>query len=147
MRTDVELLWEAVRLGEDSELELKEARFRGRRVSAPARDDLADELAAFANARRRSIKAVRASKRVSAPGVWWVTGAPSRTKPRASRARWMPVISLCTSSVKFFSHAPTTVAAVASRCCVSRSSPVSCRRDRSAAVSAASEAVESSAKP
>ena len=51
MRTDVKLLWEAVRLGEDSELELKEARFRGRRVSAPARDDLADELAAFANAR------------------------------------------------------------------------------------------------
>ena len=41
--------WEQVRLGEDSGLELKEAQFRGPRVSAPRRTDLADELAAFAN--------------------------------------------------------------------------------------------------
>ena len=49
MRIDATRLWVQVRLGEDSDLELKEARFRGLRVSAPRRDDLADEFAAFAN--------------------------------------------------------------------------------------------------
>ena len=44
-------LLEKIRLGEDSFLELKEARFAGQRVSAPHRDALADELAAFANSR------------------------------------------------------------------------------------------------
>ena len=51
MPTDTSRLWEQVALGEDTDLELKEARFRGNRVSGPRRDDLADELAAFANAR------------------------------------------------------------------------------------------------
>ena len=51
VRVDSERLWDAVRLGEDSDLELKEVRFRGKKVAAPARDVLADELAAFANAR------------------------------------------------------------------------------------------------
>jgi predicted HTH transcriptional regulator len=46
--TKTELL-EKIRLGEDSYLEYKEARFSGERVSAPVRNDLADELAAFAN--------------------------------------------------------------------------------------------------
>lgn len=50
MRVDAARLWEEVRLGEDSGLELKEVRFRGGKVSAPGRDDLANELAAFANA-------------------------------------------------------------------------------------------------
>ena len=49
MPIDASRLWEQVRLGEDTELELKEARFEGSRVSAPRRDDLADELAALAN--------------------------------------------------------------------------------------------------
>lgn len=40
-----------IRLGEDSVLELKRATFRGDRVAGPARDDLADELAAIANTR------------------------------------------------------------------------------------------------
>jgi len=44
-------LLEHIRLGEDSRLELKEVRFSGDRVSAPSRNDLADELAAFANGR------------------------------------------------------------------------------------------------
>lgn len=44
-------LIEKIRLGEDSFLELKEVRFAGERVSAPHRDSLADELAAFANSR------------------------------------------------------------------------------------------------
>ncbi len=44
-------LLEAIRLGESSSLELKEARFSGRRVVGPSRDDLADEIAAFANSR------------------------------------------------------------------------------------------------
>jgi len=44
-------LLEKIRLGEDSFLELKEVRFAGQRVTAPHRDSLADELAAFANGR------------------------------------------------------------------------------------------------
>ena len=44
-------LLEAVRLGETTFLELKEVRFSGRKVTGPSRDDLADELAAFANSR------------------------------------------------------------------------------------------------
>ena len=39
-----------VRLGEDSYLELKEVVFAGKRVRGPDRDQIADELAAFANA-------------------------------------------------------------------------------------------------
>jgi predicted HTH transcriptional regulator len=44
-------LLEKIRLGEDSFLELKEVRFAGQKVTAPHRDSLADELAAFANSR------------------------------------------------------------------------------------------------
>src|SRR5680860_626382 len=44
-------LLDKIRLGEDSFLELKEVRFAGERVNAPHRDSVADELAAFANAR------------------------------------------------------------------------------------------------
>ena len=46
-----EELVDKIRLGEDSFLELKEVRMAGTRVAAPSRDSLADELAAFANAR------------------------------------------------------------------------------------------------
>jgi ATP-dependent DNA helicase RecG len=42
-------LMEKIRLGEDTFLALKEVRFAGNRVTAPHRDSLADELAAFAN--------------------------------------------------------------------------------------------------
>lgn len=38
-----------IRLGEDGALELKEVRFRGRKIEGPKRAELADELAAFAN--------------------------------------------------------------------------------------------------
>lgn len=44
-------LTDKIRLGEDSLLELKEVRFGNGRVTAPHRDALADELAAFANSR------------------------------------------------------------------------------------------------
>ncbi|MCQ3805870.1 MAG: putative DNA binding domain-containing protein [Acidimicrobiaceae bacterium] len=44
-------LLEAIRLGETSFLELKEVRFSGLKVAGPSRDDLADEIAAFANSR------------------------------------------------------------------------------------------------
>lgn len=44
-----EELLRAIRLGEDSRLELKSVRFRGNAVVGPAQDDLADELAAMAN--------------------------------------------------------------------------------------------------
>ena len=50
MRIDPARLWEAIRLGEDSDLELKEVGFKRGKVSAPRRDALADECAAFANA-------------------------------------------------------------------------------------------------
>ena len=50
MPIDIPRFWQQVGLGEDSDLELQEVRFRGNRVSAPRRDDLADAFAAFANA-------------------------------------------------------------------------------------------------
>ena len=51
MFIDPTRLWEQIALGEDSGLELKEVQVSGRRVSAPRRDALADELAAFANSK------------------------------------------------------------------------------------------------
>jgi ATP-dependent DNA helicase RecG len=51
MFDSVQELVDKIRLGADSFLELKEVRFAGDRVVGPARDALADELAAFANAR------------------------------------------------------------------------------------------------
>lgn len=50
LMTRSELL-ENIRLGEDSFLELKEVRFAGGKISGPSQQDLADELAAFANSR------------------------------------------------------------------------------------------------
>ena len=50
MPIDSSRLWAQVALGEDAELELKAVEFRGAKVSAPRRDPLADELAAFGNA-------------------------------------------------------------------------------------------------
>ena len=44
-------LLEKIHLGEDSFLELKEVRSSGKKIIAPRRDSLADELAAFANSR------------------------------------------------------------------------------------------------
>ncbi len=44
-----EELLQKIRLGEDTSLELKSVRFKGDRLSAPAREDLADEIAAIAN--------------------------------------------------------------------------------------------------
>ncbi len=46
--TQEELLRQ-IRLGEDTSLEFKDVRFRGARVSAPKRNELADEIAAMAN--------------------------------------------------------------------------------------------------
>jgi ATP-dependent DNA helicase RecG len=45
----VDELLRKIQLGEDSILELKAVRFRGRKVEGPSRDELADELAAIAN--------------------------------------------------------------------------------------------------
>lgn len=50
MQFDETALWRAVGLGEDSKLELKEVRFSGSEPTAPHRDTIADEIAAFANA-------------------------------------------------------------------------------------------------
>ena len=44
-------LLEKIRLGEDSFLELKEVRFAGGKIRGPSQNELADELAAFANGR------------------------------------------------------------------------------------------------
>jgi ATP-dependent DNA helicase RecG len=46
-----EELLEKIRLGEDSLFELKSVRFAGDKVRGPSRDELADEIAAFANGR------------------------------------------------------------------------------------------------
>lgn len=50
LETRSELL-EKIRLGEDTFFELKEVRISGDKIRGPAQDDLADELAAFANSR------------------------------------------------------------------------------------------------
>ena len=50
-RTTSENWPERIRLGEDSALELKRVVLAGSRVEGPGRNDLADELAAFANTR------------------------------------------------------------------------------------------------
>jgi predicted HTH transcriptional regulator len=44
-------LLDKIRLGEDSRIEFKEMAFAGNKVRGPKADDLADELAAFANAK------------------------------------------------------------------------------------------------
>lgn len=49
MSVDVDRFWAEVRLGEDTDLELKEVRFRGDTIVGPRRRDLADVCAAFAN--------------------------------------------------------------------------------------------------
>ena len=49
-KTRAELL-EKIKLGEDSYLELKEVRFSGGKISGPMQKDIADEIAAFSNAR------------------------------------------------------------------------------------------------
>lgn len=51
MREAPEQLLDKIRLGEDSFLECKEMVFAGARIKGPGRNELADELAAFANAR------------------------------------------------------------------------------------------------
>jgi len=51
MFDSIQELLEKIQLGEDSFLELKDVRFSGARVTAPQRESLADELAAFANGR------------------------------------------------------------------------------------------------
>ena len=50
MTIDTKKLWREVQLGEDSALELKQVRLSDKKVLAPHRDSLADELAAFGNA-------------------------------------------------------------------------------------------------
>lgn len=50
MKYSREELIKKIRLGEDSSLEFKTVRFRGNKIAGPSRNDLADELAAFANA-------------------------------------------------------------------------------------------------
>jgi ATP-dependent DNA helicase RecG len=42
-------LLERIRLGEDSVFEMKAVHFRGNKIAGPGRDELADEIAAFAN--------------------------------------------------------------------------------------------------
>ncbi len=44
-------LLQAIELGEDSSLELKRVVFSGAKIKGPSRDDISDEMAAFANAR------------------------------------------------------------------------------------------------
>ena len=51
MRESPERLLQRIRLGEDSSIELKEVTFSGGKIREPGPDELADELAAFANGR------------------------------------------------------------------------------------------------
>ena len=49
MLDSIEELLNKIRLGEDAVLEIKAVRFRGNKIIGPSRNELADELAAFAN--------------------------------------------------------------------------------------------------
>ena len=51
MREVAEQLLQRIRLGEDSSIEFKEVTFAGEKIRGPGRNELADELAAFANGR------------------------------------------------------------------------------------------------
>ena len=51
MRESSERLLRRIRLGKDGATEFREVAFSGGKIAVPARDELADELAAFANAR------------------------------------------------------------------------------------------------
>ena len=89
MPIDASGFWEQVRLGEDTALELKEVQFRGRRVHAPRRDDLADELAAFANSQ----------------GGRLVLGATDDRKPQSLDPAQLDALArvvseICTDSIK-----------------------------------------------
>lgn len=49
MKYPPEELLSRLRAGEDGEWEFKEVRFEGARLKAPKRNDIADEIAAYAN--------------------------------------------------------------------------------------------------
>lgn len=51
MRESPEQLLQRIRLGEDNSIEFKEVTFAGGKIKGPGRNELADELAAFANGR------------------------------------------------------------------------------------------------
>ena len=51
MRESSEQLLLRIRLGKDGAIEFREAAFSGGKIAEPGRNELADELAAFANAR------------------------------------------------------------------------------------------------
>lgn len=82
-------LWQQVALGEDTAFEMKEARFRGARVVAPRRDDLADGLAALANGRGgRLVRGVTDERR------------PQRLDPAQLDALTGLVTEICSDAVK-----------------------------------------------
>lgn len=89
MRDDPKRLWEAAHLGEDSGIELKEVHFKGKKLSAPARDDLADDFAAFANAAGgRTLLGVRDDR------------TPQALKPEQLDVLMNVVREVCEASIK-----------------------------------------------
>ena len=63
MLDTAQALLEKIRLGEDSFLELKEVVFSGSKIRGPHREELADEMTAFANARGGVIVLVAVARR------------------------------------------------------------------------------------
>ena len=89
MSVDVDRFWARVQLGEDTDVELKEVRFRGRDVIAPRRRDLADGLAAFA----------------SAAGGWLVLGVSDDRTPQPLDASQLDAVvhlvtEICSDSIE-----------------------------------------------
>ena len=89
MSVDVDRFWAKVRLGEDTDLELKEVRFRGKDVTAPKGHDLADGLAAFANA----------------AGGWLVLGVSDDRTPQSLDAAQLDAVvhlvtEICSDSIE-----------------------------------------------
>ena len=143
MPIDAPGFWEQVRLGEDTALELKEVRFKGRRVQAPRRDDLADELAAFANSQ----------------GGRLVLGVSDDRKPQSLDPDQLDTLAgvvteICTDSIKpplvFSIHrvpSPGTSAAIQAASCWSRYREVKRFIPRPAAASGGGETPSGKCSP
>ena len=78
-----------LRLGEDSAWEFKEIEFRGNRPVGPGRDDLADEIAAFANA----------DGGVLLCGVTDTGGVPGMSRERMDELERL-LVEVCTDAIK-----------------------------------------------
>ena len=90
MPVDHETFWAKVRLGEDTDLEMKEVRFRGGNVDAPKRRDLSDGIAAFANS----------------SGGWFVLGVSDDRTPQSLTPSQLDAVARMVTEISSDSISP-----------------------------------------